>query len=49
MKHCLLHLLALLLTPALSLAQPTVNVGSKRFTESYILAEALTFTVNQAG
>jgi len=49
MKHCLLHLLALLLTPALSLAQPTVNVGSKRFTESYILAEALTITVNHAG
>jgi len=49
MKHFLLRLLALLLAPALSLAQPTVNVGSKRFTESYILAEALTITVNHAG
>ena len=49
MKHFLLRLLALLLTPALGLAQPAVNIGSKRFTESYILAEALTFTVNQAG
>ena len=36
------------LLPALCFAQ-TVNVGSKRFTESYILGEILTQTVRQAG
>jgi osmoprotectant transport system permease protein len=49
MKHFLLCLLALLLTPALGLAQPAVNVGSKRFTESYILGEIVTQSVNRAG
>mgnify|MGYP002068124130 CR=1 FL=1 len=49
MKHFLLRLLALLLTPALGLAQPAVNVGSKRFTESYILGEIVTQSVNLAG
>ncbi len=49
MKHFLLCLLALLLTPALGLAQPAVNVGSKRFTESYILGEIVTQSVNLAG
>ncbi|HUF79669.1 MAG TPA: glycine betaine ABC transporter substrate-binding protein [Burkholderiales bacterium] len=39
----------LVLTPALALAQPAVDVGSKRFTESYILAEILTRTVERAG
>lgn len=38
----------LLLVPALCAAQ-TVNVGSKRFTESYILGEILTQTVERAG
>src|SRR5689334_304275 len=45
----MLRLLILLLFPALSLAQPVVNVGSKRFTESYILAEIAAQTVNAAG
>lgn len=49
MKRFLLRLLALLLAPALGLAQPTVNVGSKRFTESYILGEIVTQSVNLAG
>ncbi len=49
MKHFLLRLLALLLTPALGLAQPAVNIGSKRFTESYILAEIMARTVDAAG
>ncbi len=49
MNHFLLRLLALLLAPALGLAQPAVNVGSKRFTESYILGEIATQTVNRAG
>lgn len=48
MKHFLLRLLALLLTPALGLAQPVVNIGSKRFTESYILAEIMARTVDAA-
>ena len=39
----------LLLVPALSWAQSTVNVGSKRFTESYILGEILVATVQAAG
>jgi osmoprotectant transport system permease protein len=45
----LLRLLPLLLLPALGLAQPAVNVGSKRFTESYILAEIVTQVVNRSG
>jgi len=45
----MLRLLILLLLPALGFAQPVVNVGSKRFTESYILAEIATQTVNGAG
>ena len=35
----------LLLVPVLSWAQSTVNVGSKRFTESYILGEIIAATV----
>lgn len=38
-----------LLTPAPALAQPAIDVGSKRFTESYILGEILTRTVERAG
>lgn len=45
----LLRLLPLLMLPALGLAQPAVNVGSKRFTESYILAEIVTQVVNRSG
>ncbi len=45
----MLRLLILLLLPALGFAQPVVNVGSKRFTESYILAEIAAQTVNGAG
>jgi len=45
----LLQLFPLLLLPALGLAQPAVNVGSKRFTESYILGEIVTQSVNLAG
>ncbi|MDP2241651.1 MAG: glycine betaine ABC transporter substrate-binding protein [Burkholderiales bacterium] len=44
-----LRLLILLLAPALCSAQPALNVGSKRFTESYILGEIITQTVNAAG
>lgn len=40
---------ALYLLPALCLAQETVNVGSKRFTESYILGEIVAGTVRAAG
>jgi osmoprotectant transport system permease protein len=42
-------LIALLLPPALGLAEPVVNVGSKRFTESYIVAEIMVRTVEAAG
>ena len=45
----MLRFLILLLLPALGLAQPVVNVGSKRFTESYILAEITAQSVNRAG
>ena len=45
----MLRLLILLLLPALGLAEPVVNVGSKRFTESFILAEIATQSVNAAG
>jgi osmoprotectant transport system permease protein len=37
------------LAPAPASAQPVVDVGSKRFTESYILGEILTRTVERAG
>ncbi|MGH8621321.1 MAG: glycine betaine ABC transporter substrate-binding protein, partial [Burkholderiales bacterium] len=49
MKQFTLPLLALLLPPALGLAQPVVHIGSKRFTESYILAEIMARTVAAAG
>ena len=49
MKQFTLCLLALLLPPALGLAQPVVHIGSKRFTESYILAEIMARTVEAAG
>ena len=45
----MLRLLRCCLLPALGLAQPVVNVGSKRFTESYILAEIMAQTVDAAG
>ena len=45
----MLRIFALLLLPALCLAEPVLNVGSKRFTESYILGEIITQTVNAAG
>ena len=38
-----------LLLPALASAQPAVNVGSKRFTESYVLGEIVTQTIARAG
>ena len=41
-------LLLLILVPALASGQ-TIDVGSKRFTESYILGEILTQTLQQAG
>jgi osmoprotectant transport system permease protein len=43
------RLVALLLVPALGLAQPVIHVGSKRFTESYILAEIVAQTVQATG
>src|SRR5690242_16181278 len=45
----MLRLLILLLLPALAQAQPVVNVGSKRFTESYILAEIAAQAASAAG
>ncbi len=45
----ILRMLLLLLVPAWCAAQPALNVGSKRFTESYILGEIITQTVNAAG
>ncbi|MBM3356979.1 MAG: ABC transporter permease subunit [Betaproteobacteria bacterium] len=45
----MLRLIFLLLLPALGFAQPTVHVGSKRFTESYVLGEILARTVDAAG
>ena len=45
----ILRLLPLLLLPAVALAQPSINVGSKRFTESYILAEIVTQKARAAG
>jgi osmoprotectant transport system permease protein len=49
MAYSLLRLVALLLLPALSAAETVVHVGSKRFTESYILAEIVARTVDGAG
>ena len=49
LRELMLRLLILMLLPALGLAQPVINVGSKRFTESYILAEIAVQTVNAAG
>ena len=45
----LLRVVTLLLLPALSSAQPVIHVGSKRFTESYILAEIVAQTAEMAG
>jgi len=45
----LLRLLPLLLLPVLGYAQPVVNVGSKRFTESYILGEIVTRAIELPG
>jgi osmoprotectant transport system permease protein len=45
----LARLLTFALLPALVQAQPALDVGSKRFTESYILAEVIARTVNGAG
>jgi osmoprotectant transport system permease protein len=47
--HSTVRWLLLLLLPTVALAQPVVNVGSKRFTESYILAEIMARTVDGAG
>lgn len=44
-----LRIALLLLLPALCVAQPVLNVGSKRFTESYILGEIIAQTVEAAG
>src|SRR6266567_275471 len=41
--------LAALLYAAASAAQPPLNVGSKRFTESYILGEIIKQTAQSAG
>jgi osmoprotectant transport system permease protein len=49
MMRIALTLLVLMLAPALGIAQPVVNLGSKRFTESYILAEIMAGTVEAAG
>jgi osmoprotectant transport system permease protein len=45
----LLRILALLMLPGLCAAEPVLNVGSKRFTESYILGEIIAQTVDAAG
>lgn len=45
----LVSLLIALLAPVLATAQPVVNVGSKRFTESYILAEIVAQTISASG
>lgn len=49
MTDFMLRLLALALLPAVGFGQPAVNVGSKRFTESYILAEIVVRAVDSAG
>ncbi len=43
------RLLLLLLLPVLGYAQPVVNVGSKRFTESYILGEIVARAIESPG
>jgi osmoprotectant transport system permease protein len=43
------RLVLLLIVPALAWAQQTIPVGSKRFTESYILGEIVARTVTAAG
>ena len=45
----MLRVLLLMLLPALCFAQPALNVGSKRFTESYILGEIIAQTAAAAG
>lgn len=45
----MIRLAALLLVPLLAWAQDTINVGSKRFTESYLLGEIVAQTVTAAG
>lgn len=45
----ILRILLLLLLPAWCLAQPVLHVGSKRFTESYILGEIIAQTAASAG
>ena len=47
MKIKTLHLLLLLFAPA-AFAEATLNIGSKRFTESYILGEILAQTATRA-
>ena len=49
MMRFMVRLLVVLCLPALGMAQPSVNVGSKRFTESYILGEVLARTVTASG
>jgi len=49
MTQFTLRVLALLLAPALGFTQPVIHIGSKRFTESYILGEIMTRTVEAAG
>lgn len=44
-----IRLAALILVPVLAWAQETINIGSKRFTESYILGEIVAQTVTAAG
>jgi osmoprotectant transport system permease protein len=39
----------LLLAPALALGEPAIQVGSKRFTESYLLGEILAQAINATG
>jgi osmoprotectant transport system permease protein len=43
------RLLPLLFLPVLAFAQPAVHVGSKRFTESYILGEIVARTLEASG
>lgn len=45
----MINIAALLLVPVLAGAQATINIGSKRFTESYILGEIVAQTVTAAG
>jgi osmoprotectant transport system substrate-binding protein/osmoprotectant transport system permease protein len=45
----LLAIALLVLIPAIACAQGTISIGSKRFTESYILGEIVTQTAARAG